>query len=221
MWYGAASLLFSLFVNSVSKNYIFFRPGPRIAYGYLGGWPNLILPIAAFYLALTGLLLFAFGPRHRPDARNALRYHLLASLCISLVVTALYAAFYFSVQFVVSGADKSGECPGLIEAADRSHDIPPSAIPVGPPGPAVGCGTERYGILLSRYYDLSVYGVTGHAEQDRVLANLSSYRSTTSTDPIHVAFYEKQNWNSWRNDKNGASGGGVGPENLIRVATPR
>ena len=138
-------------------------------------------------------------------------------LLISLLMTALYAVFYLGMQLVATGADRLGECNRLIEAVSTSHDIPDS---IAVPGkPAVGCAVERYGILLSFYNDVSVSGVTDRAAQDRVLQGLSDYRKKARTHPIHVVFYEKENWVSLRGEK--STLGKRGPERMIRVATLR
>ena len=39
----------------------------------------------------------------------------------------------------------------------------------------VGCSVERYGMFLSSYNDVLIYGITNRAAQDQVLEKLSAY----------------------------------------------
>jgi hypothetical protein len=196
------------------EEHIFVRLGTKTALGYAGGWPNLFLPIAAFYVSLAGFILLLFGLKGRAGFNN-----LLATVVISLVLTAPYAAFYLGIQFIQTGADRLGECYGLNQAANSSNDIPTSIA--FPERPAIGCSVERYGMFLAFYNDLNIKGVPNIGAQNRILDNLSKYRKAAHTHPIHVTFWEKENWTTWHNDKTGASGGSRGPENLLRVQTVR
>ncbi|MHB8527839.1 MAG: hypothetical protein ACYDD2_17075 [Candidatus Acidiferrales bacterium] len=216
---GAALLILGFLLNYVLENEFFFRLGTRTAYQYLGGWPNLFLPIAAFYLALAGLVLFVFELKGRSASRN-LHGRFLPALLISLLFTVFYGIFYLGMQFLQTGADRLGECHGLEQAANTSHDIPESMV--WPGHSAVGCSVEKYGMFLSYYNDLAVYGVTNRAAQDRVLHNLSAYHRKAHTHPMHIGFYEKENWGSLVVGKNGKGWGGKrGPEKLLRVVTLR
>ncbi len=75
-------------------------------------------------------------------------------------------------------------------------------------------------MFLSAYNDLSVYGVTKTADQNRLIKSLADYREQVHTSPILVSFYEKENWTE-RRSKNGAVWGKRGPERLLRVVTLR
>lgn len=91
-------------------------------------------------------------------------------------------------------------------------------VPRTPDHAAVGCGVERRGILLSFYNDMSVYGVTDLAAQQRVLERVAEHYRQAHTHPVQVMFYEEENW-SVRQGKNGVTFGSRGSEKLIRVAS--
>jgi hypothetical protein len=190
---------------------------PRL---YLGGWlDSLLLPTVAFFLTSTGLILFLVALVRRSIHGNLLR-DLSLVLLISIPLAALYGVSYLGMQFLQTGADILGDCNGLMQAANNSGDIPRS---VSVPGkPAVGCAVERYGMFLSFYNDLIVWGVTSRTAQDRVLENVANYRRDVSTHPVRIGFYESENWRPLRVDATGKGWGGQrGPEKLIRIVTLR
>jgi hypothetical protein len=206
-----------LLLNYVAEVHGFIPLGVHPPGNTWGGLPDIFIPIAAFYLTLGGLILLPFGLRRQDSARFSTS--LMVSIITSLVLTAFYAYFFYGIQFLATGADRLGECPGLDAAAAASHEIPQSIVVPG--HPAVGCSVQRYGMFLSFYNQVAVSGVIDQASQDRILKSLSDYSKAADTRPIRVLFYEKENWTTWRNEKNGASGGQRGPENIIRVVTIR
>jgi hypothetical protein len=212
---GAALLAFGLLSNYVLESHSFLKPGLQSPRMYMGGWPNQLLPIVSFYLSAAGLLLVIFGLRERISSRSSL----LAGFLVGAVLTGVFALFDISEQIFATGSDTLSECSGIIQAASDSYPIPDS---LSQPGhPAAFCAGEQYGMFMSHFNDVSIYGVTARTAQDRMLHDLSAYRGLSHVHPLHVGFYEKENWTGWRNEKNGASGGSRGPENLIRVTTVR
>jgi len=208
-----------LLLNYISEIHSFIRLGVHPPGNTWGGLPDLVIPIAAFYLTVAGLILFGLALKNSPASKRLTKVAMV-SLLISVPLTILYyAVFFVGMQWIASGADRLGECNGLDEIAASSNDIPQSLIASG--RPAVGCAVERYGMFLSFYNELSVSGVTVESAQGRILKNLSDYKKVAHTHPIRVVFYEKENWTTWRHEKNGVSGGQRGPENIIRVATLR
>jgi hypothetical protein len=218
LW-GVSLIAGGLLVNYVLEHRTFLKPGMLSPRAYLGAWPDIFLPSLAFFLAVSGVILFAIGVK-RSVLPGTGQWRFWPAFLIAIPLAILYGVFYFGMQFIATGADRFGECPGLDEAANASHEIPESLLVPGEP--AVGCAVERYGMFLSYYNDLAVFGVTDRAAQERVLRNLSDYQKEFHTSPIHVGFYEKQNLMPLQVDKQGKGWGWrSGPEKLIRVVTLR
>ena len=215
---AGSSLIAGLLLNWVLEHHSFVDLGVQDPGSYLGGWPDVLLPAVAFFLCFSGLVLFLFTliPRLR---RWSLGERISLTITVSIPLAVLYGAFYLGTQYLAVGAYSPSQCSGLEQAAEASGEIPPSAVV--PDQPAIACSVEMYGMFLSDYDDLQIYGVTNSAAQDRILHNLSSYRKSVHTHPLHVGFFEKENWIPWANQKNGARGGQRGPENLIRIVTLR
>jgi hypothetical protein len=198
----------------------------------LGIWLGLLLSVAAFWLTLTGLAIGVIQLIHFLKSHSVVdvtlsrqstgsgsvhaspRPFLVMGAAVPAAV--LYGLLCVGIGFTDSGVGAFADCEGLRGAAASSGNVPESLSVPG--GPAVSCQTGLFGMFLTRYDVLNVYGVTASATQGRVLQNLENYRRTSHTKPIRVEFYEKENWTSWHNEKNGASGGRRGPERLIREA---
>ncbi len=172
-------------------------------------WADLFYPPLCVFLSLTG---FAFvisgGGTTGPSYRRTLRRAFVIPL------TVLYTLSIFAMQFMQTGADRLGECPGLNQAAPASNVIPMSEL--RPDYPAVGCAVERRGIFLSYYNYLWVYGVTDAAAQQRVLDGISEHFRQAHTHPVQVMFYDKENW-SVRQLENGRTAISGRPSKLLRV----
>jgi len=176
-------------------------------------WSDVIYPPLCVFLSLAGLALAVGGVKPRSTIRQ-LRPYVLA---VAIPLTILYTLFSFGMQFIASGADRLGECPGLDEAASSSNAIPESKQRPG--HSAVGCAVERRGIFLSYYNDVTVLGVTDAAAQQRVLDAVAQHFRQAHTHPVQVVFYERENW-STRQLKNGVTfGTSGGPNKLIRIAS--
>ena len=173
---------------------------------YAVSWSDVFYPPLCVFLAITGVLLLVGGAMRR----------FWVAFGVALPLTVLYSLFFFAVQFIQTGADRLGECPGLDQAASSSHVIPMSKVRPG--YAAVGCGVERRGIFLAFYNDMSVYGVTDTAAQEHVLESIAEHYRQAHTHPVRVMFYEEENW-SVRQGKNGVTFRSSGPEKLIRVAS--
>lgn len=147
-------------------------------------------------------------------SRITIRRLLRRAFAVVIPLTVLYILFTFSVQFVATGADRLGECPGLDQAASSSNVIPESKMRPG--HPAVGCEVERRRVFLSSYNYIWVFGVTDAAAQKRILDGVAEHFRQAHTHPVQVVFYDKENW-SVRKLENGATAGSGGPSKLIRV----
>jgi hypothetical protein len=215
---SACLFVAGLLVNYIAERHSFMPLGAHSPESAWGGWLDVFVPVVAFYLGSTGLVLFGLALQGRPTT-GEFRSGFVQSLPISLPLTALYAIFFLGMQFFATGADRLGECPGLVRAAINSGEIT-EQFRYAPHGPAVGCGNQRYGMFLSTYNHVSMDGVTEWEAQEHVLRNLADYRKEFDTHPIRVMFYEKENWIASPIDKE-SKGGGLrwGPRNLLRVVT--
>jgi hypothetical protein len=232
----------SIRLRDFDEAFLFFFAGLLLNYfverSALGIWPGFLLSIVAFWMTLTGLSIGVVQLIHFIRSRSAVevtlfppnenstksvhtspspRPFLVMGLVIPIAV--LYGLFYVGIEFVDSGVGAFADCHGLRAAAASSGDIPESLST--PDNPAVSCQTGLFGMFLTRYDILNIYGVTTSVAQTRVLGNLQNFRRASNTKPLRVEFYEKENWTSWRNEKSGASGGKRGPEKLIREVVIR
>jgi hypothetical protein len=202
-----------LLASGLALNYLFERNG------IFRVWENSpyevsaldgIYPPVCVFLSLTGIALVVGGAMSHAPIRRLLRQ----AFVIVIPLTILYALFAFGIHFVMTGADRLGECPGLDQAAASSNVIPESKVIPG--HPAVGCGVERRGIFLSYYNSVGVFGVTDAAGQQRVLDEVAEQRRQAHTHPVRVLFYESENWLVHKLE-NGRTLGSRGPRKLIRV----
>jgi hypothetical protein len=203
-----------LLASGPTMNYLFERHNVFKVWEnsiYPISWADLFYPPVCVFLSLTGIALAVGGAISRTTTRRLLRH----AFSIVIPMTVVYTLFNFSMQFIQTGADRLGECPGLDQAASSSNVIPESKWRSG--HPAVGCGVQRRGIFLSYYNDIVVHGVTDAAAQQLVLDAVAEHFRQAHTHPVQVVFYEKENW-STRQLKNGATfGTSRGPNKLIRV----
>lgn len=203
-----------LLVSGLALNYLFERHNVFKVWEnsiYPISWSDIFYPPLCFFLSLTGIALTVGGAMRHVTVWQ-LRPYVLA---IVIPLTILYILFNFGIQFIATGADRLGECPGLEQAASSTNVIPESKQRPG--HAAVGCAVERRGIFLSYYNDIVVDGVTDAAAQQRVLDEVAEHFRQAHTHPVQVVFYERENW-SVRQLKNGATfGTSRGPNRLIRV----
>jgi len=192
-----------LLATGMILNYLFER------HSFFGARDDLGYPVLCFFLSLTGAAVLVGGL-----VRSRIKQLLYFAFPTVVSLAILYICFYFGMQFLQTGADRLGECPGLDQAAASTNVIPESLSRPG--NPAVGCGVERRGMFLSYYNVVGIYGVTEAAAQQRVLASLTDYYRRAHTHPVRVMLYEKENW-TVRQGRNGVTFGSGGPERLIRV----
>jgi hypothetical protein len=203
-----------LLASGFILNYLFER------HNIFKVWENSQYPISladCFYpplcvlLALTGAVSIVLAV-----LRTTIQRSVLYSFAVAFPLTILYTLFAFSMQFIATGADRLGECDGVVQAASTSNVIPESKR--SPGHPAVGCSVERRGMFLSYYNDIWVYGVTDLAAQQRVLDGIAERFRQAHTHPVQVTFRGEENW-TVRQSKNGkATFGSGGPTKLIRIA---
>jgi hypothetical protein len=202
-----------LVVSGPTLNYLFERYNVFKLWEnsrYAISWADVFYPPLCVFLSLTGIVLVIGGATSGTSTQRLLR----RAFAIVIPLIILYTLFAFAMQFIQTGADRLGECPGLDQAASNSNVIPESTWRPG--HPAVGCGVERRGIFLSYYNDLSVWGVTDAAAQQRVLNGIAEQFRQAHTHPVQVMFYDKENW-SVRQLENGRILQSKGPNKLIRI----
>lgn len=71
------------------------------------------------------------GHCHSRRRRDTPCYHstiATASFAIAVPFTIFHTWFIFGIQFVATGADRLGECTGLVQAAASSNEIPESKV---------------------------------------------------------------------------------------------
>jgi hypothetical protein len=202
-----------LFAGGLGLNYLFERHNVFKLWEnsrYPISWADLLYPPFCVFLALAGIAIVVGGAISRTNIHRLLRQ----AVAIVIPLTILYTLFSFGMQFVASGADRLGECPGLDQAAASSNVIPESKLRPG--HPAVGCGVERRGIFLSYYNEIGIYGVTDAVAQQRILDRVAEHFRQAHTHPVQVVFFEKENWSVLKLG-NGVTFGSRGPEKLIRI----
>jgi hypothetical protein len=86
----------------------------------------------------------------------------------------------------------AGNCAVLIDAVSSTGIVPVSIVE--PPRRAAVCSTAQHGVLLRQFNQIDVWGVSGQQQLQTVLDSLQRTRSSEHTAPIHVRFWEKENW---------------------------
>lgn len=201
-----------LLASGLTLNYLFERHNILKIWGNSTdpmSWADLFYPPLCVFLSLIGVVLIALV-----ILRTTIRPVFLYAFAIAFPLTILYTLFAFAMQFIQTGADRLGECPGLYQAAASSNVIPESKWRPG--HPAVGCGVERRGMFLSYYNEIGVNGVTDKAAQQQILDRVAEHFRQAHTHPVQVTFYEEEIW-SVRHGKNGVTFGSGSPSRLIRV----
>jgi hypothetical protein len=177
---------------------------------YAVSWADLFYPPLCVLLSLTGIVLMVGGAMGRAANRRLLLY----AFAYVFPLTILYTLFAFGIQFMQTGADRLGECPGLYQAAASSSVIPESKWRPG--RPALGCEVGRRGVFLIYYNSVGVRGVTDTSAQQRIIDKLAEFCRRTPTHPVQVMFYEEEHW-TVRQGKNAATLGSGTPSKLVRV----
>ncbi len=204
---GLSLLVAGLALNYVLEHHNVFKLWENSPYPI--SWVDILYPPVCVLLCSTGIFLLVGGNLRGKTTGKSLIY----AFAIALPITTLYTILDLGMQFVATGADRLGECPGLTAAAASSKVIPESQWRTGR---AVGCGVERRGIFLSYYNDVAVYGVMESTDQQHILDKLSGHYRVAHTHPIQIRFFEKENV-STHQGRNGVVIQTGGPAKLIRV----
>jgi hypothetical protein len=126
----------------------------------------------------------------------------------------LLAYFYAYFNAMSTGDVDLAECHELESAVSAKHSIPLSLS--APGSPAVFCDRAIQLPLLKHYENVYVYGVTEATAQDAILATLREFRGGHRQGRIRVAFFARENWQTWSDPATGRSGGHRGPETPVR-----
>lgn len=205
---GLSLLVAGLALNYLLERHDVFKVWENSPYPV--SWIDLIYPPICVLLCLTGVVLLVGRVLREETVGKCLLY----AFSMALPIAVLYTILVLALQFVATGADRLGECPGLDEAASSSNVIPQSQWRTG--RVAVGCAVERRGIFLSHYNDVAVYGVIERKDQQRILDKLSDRYRFARTHPVQVRFFDKENV-STREGRNGVVFQKAGPVKLLRV----
>jgi hypothetical protein len=112
----ALLLVSGLAINYLLERYNVFKVWENSRYPI--SWADLLYPPLCVFLCLTGIVLGVGGAIYRLPIRRLLRH---AAIVIPLSV--LYTLFAFAMQFIQTGADRLGECPGLDQAAPQAPGL--------------------------------------------------------------------------------------------------
>jgi hypothetical protein len=179
--------------------------GYELQVRYYGSIGDVVLPVLSFSAFVGGCYLLGRGFTGRTQSAKR--------ICAAVLV--VYCSFYILIHLSDGGAFDN--CDQNIQAASVDGLVGQS---ISAPGRAAAfCNSGRFGVFLTRYDVIMLYGIKVKAEQNRVIQALIYSRAQGQrARPIRVYFYEKENWVTWKNESNGASGGSRGPETLLRVA---
>jgi hypothetical protein len=198
----------TLIVTSFASNYALERH-------LCSGWIALFLPVVAIIICtLTALLFSRMVSIHLHQTPISSRQE-RAAVCI---VVAAYCLIYAPSRLFDFDQDPSDQLEALTQAA-KSVAVIPQSVSV-PSRVGVFGVSGRYGMFFTRFDVVSVYGVTQKESQDRILQQFGEYHRIHCTRPLHVEFYERENWTTWEGT-NGVSGGQRGPEKMVRCTVIR
>ena len=206
---GALLLAGGLTLNYVLERHNIFKMWENSDYPI--SWADLFYPPVCVLLCLTGIGLSLGGAFHGNTIRKSVTY----SAAVALPLAAVYALFVFGMQFIATGADRLGECPGLDQAATNANVIPESLWWQG--RAAVGCGVERRGIFLSSYNDVAIYGVTDARAQQLIVDEVAKHYQQAHTHPVQLRFLEREKVSTLEGKKGVIIRKKVGPSKLIRI----
>lgn len=203
-------LIFSatLIATTFAANYVLERH-------VCGDWISLFLPVVGVIICtFTALLLSRVVSVHWHEIPISSRQQ-RASIGI---VVAVYCLIYAPSRIFDFDQNPSDQLEALTQAATTVAVIPQSVSV--PKRVGVFGVSARYGMFFTRFDVVRVYGVTQKESQDRILQQFGEYHRTHRTRPLHVQFYERENWTTWEGS-NGVSGGARGPERMVRCAVIR
>lgn len=139
--------------------------------------------IIAVWLMAFGAMMFVMGRRNHGWWWATL---------LAFVLTLAFVAVAVASEVAEPAQGHAGNCAVLMETVASTGVVPVSIVV--PPRPAVACSTAQHGVFLRQFNHIDVWGVASQRQQQIVLDSLQRTRSSEHTAPIHVTFWEKENW---------------------------
>ena len=162
---------------------------------------------------IVAVWLIVFGAMELLVARRK-RGWLWATL-LAFSLTLAFVAVAVAREIAEPAEGYAGNCAVLIDTVASTGVVPVSIVE--PPRRAVSCSTAQHGVLLWQFNQIEVWGVVTQNQQQTVLDSLKRTRSSEHTAPIHVTFWEKENWGECP-PPNSQGAQCRGPERIIRDA---
>jgi len=163
--------------------------------------------------AIIAVWLMAFGATEVVVGRRK-RGWLWAAL-LAFALTLAFVAVAVGREIAEPAQGFAGNCTVLIDTVASTEVVPVSIVE--PPRRAVSCSTVQHGVLLRHFNQIDVWGVVSTHQQQTVLDSLRRTHRLEHTAPIHVKFWEKENWGKCP-QPNAPDAHCRGPELLIRDA---
>jgi hypothetical protein len=111
---------------------------------------------------------------------------------IAFLLTFVFVAVALFREAAEPAEGYAGNCTVLVHAVAATGVVPVSIAE--PPRLAVACSTAQHGVLLRQFNQIDVWGVVDDHQQRAVLSALQRVRSAGRSAPVHVRFWEKENW---------------------------
>jgi hypothetical protein len=181
--------------------------------GVVLAWAGDHYAFAGGLAAIVAVWLIAFGAMELVLARRKHGWWWATLLAFGLTLAFVAVAVVREITEPAQGY--AGNCAVLIDTVASTGVVPVSIVE--PPRRAVSCSTAQHGVLLRQFNQIDVWGVVSRHQQQTVLDSLRRTRSSEHTAPIHVSFWEKENWGECP-PPNSQGAHCRGPELMIRDA---
>lgn len=181
--------------------------------GVLLAWVGDHYAFGGGLAAIVAVWVIAFGAMALVVARR--KHGWCWATLLAFVLTLAFVAVAVVRDAAEPAQGYAGNCAVLIDTVTSTGVVPASIVE--PPRRAVSCSTAQHGVLLRQFNQIDVWGVVSQHQQQTVLHALQRTRSSEHTAPIHVTFWEKENWGECA-PPNPPGAHCRGPELMIRDA---
>jgi len=110
----------------------------------------------------------------------------------TLFAFALTLAFFLVALAGIDEPLQAGNCAVLSETVASTGVVPVSIV--DPPRRAFTCSTVQHGVLFRQFNRIDIWGVVSQHQQQALLDSLQRTHSSEHSAPIHVTFWQKENW---------------------------